>query len=136
MKNLSDLVKSWIRKADNDILNAEIILTSEKTYKPYDTVCFHCQQATEKYLKSFLIFNKLKFPKTHILEDLITICEKIDGSFGKYLDKVADLTDYAVEIRYPEQTYFPSLSETKTAFQIANEIRDFVLSKMQLDQDK
>lgn len=56
MKNdKNTLVKAWIRKADNDLRNAELVINSCVDDCPYDTVCFHCQQAVEKYLKAFLI---------------------------------------------------------------------------------
>ena len=44
----SQLVQLWLQKADNDLKNAEIILAAQTESLPFDTVCFHCQQATEK----------------------------------------------------------------------------------------
>ena len=38
--------------------SAEIILESGREPLPLDTVCFHCQQAVEKYLKGFLAYHK------------------------------------------------------------------------------
>jgi hypothetical protein len=40
-----DLARQWLAKAENDLLNADNNLKSEII--PYDTVCFHCQQAAE-----------------------------------------------------------------------------------------
>jgi HEPN domain-containing protein len=33
-----------------------------------DIACFHCQQAVEKYLKSFLLYRGQELIKTHNLE--------------------------------------------------------------------
>ena len=46
-----EIARQWLAKARNDILNADNNLNSELV--PYDTVCFHCQQAAEKMLKSY-----------------------------------------------------------------------------------
>jgi len=50
MKKRIDLVKLWIRKAENDLVAAEHLLTV-RPHTPYDTICFHAQQCAEKYLK-------------------------------------------------------------------------------------
>jgi len=47
-----EIAKQWAAKAANDLLNADNNLKSEII--PFDTVCFHCQQAAEKFLKAFL----------------------------------------------------------------------------------
>ena len=55
-----DLAKLWLAKAQNDLLNADNNLRS--TAIPYDTVCFHCQQAAEKILRVYFVSN-LASPK-------------------------------------------------------------------------
>ena len=51
------IAKQWVAKADNDLLDADNNLKSEKI--PYDTVCFHCQQAAEKILKAYLELTRI-----------------------------------------------------------------------------
>ncbi len=41
---------------------------------PYDTACFHAQQAVEKLLKGLLAFQDQAFPHTHNLEELLALC--------------------------------------------------------------
>ena len=59
-------IKQWIKRANEDLLvvdkltEFEIIATS--------SVCFHCQQAVEKYLKAFLISSGIDIKKTHNIE--------------------------------------------------------------------
>ena len=48
-----EYVLAWLKKADSDLKNAELVLSAADEHPPYDTVCFHCQQAVEKYLKHF-----------------------------------------------------------------------------------
>ncbi|MBF8278398.1 MAG: hypothetical protein HW390_3471 [Candidatus Brocadiaceae bacterium] len=50
--------KHWIAKAKNDLLNADNNLKADET--PFDTACFHCQQAAEKFLKAYSRANFLK----------------------------------------------------------------------------
>jgi HEPN domain-containing protein len=38
---------------------------------PADLVCFHCQQGAEKYLKGFLAWHAVPFPRTHDLAALL-----------------------------------------------------------------
>ena len=38
-------------------------------------------------------------------------------------------TDYAVEIRYPDDWYEPTIEETKLAYESALKIKSFVLKK-------
>ena len=37
------IAKQWLAKAKNDLLNADNNLKADNV--PFDTVCFHCQQA-------------------------------------------------------------------------------------------
>ena len=66
---------------------------------PY-TICFHAQQAVEKYLKAFLSFHNKEVPKTHNLRDLISKCGQIDSSLNNLLSLTDSLQIFAVEIRY------------------------------------
>jgi hypothetical protein len=46
MKDRLALARGWFRKADSDLTDARRTAASEG---PYDTACFHAQQAVEKY---------------------------------------------------------------------------------------
>ena len=67
-----EIARQWLAKANNDLLNADNNLKSERI--PFDTVCFHCQQAAEKMLKAFLVANGQPYPFTH---DLLAILERV-----------------------------------------------------------
>ncbi|MBC8525938.1 MAG: HEPN domain-containing protein [Candidatus Cloacimonetes bacterium] len=66
---MNKLVEEWIHKAENDFLDAENNLKSQQI--PTDTVCFHCQQVAEKYLKAYLISRNKSFPQIHNLIHLM-----------------------------------------------------------------
>jgi HEPN domain-containing protein len=61
MKKKIELVKMWMRKADNDLKTAKDELNTEEPAT--DTICFHAQQCAEKYLKAFLIYHEIEFEK-------------------------------------------------------------------------
>lgn len=128
MKTKRELINSWIDKAEKDLLSAEHELSFPDAVT--ETVCFHCQQAVEKYLKAYLVFLGLTFTKTHEIGELITKCENKDRGISALKEEADKLTDYAIEIRYPEELVEPTIEEAKEAFEMAKKIRDFVLYKI------
>src|SRR5271156_4269630 len=89
----------WVHKAEADWEVAHK-LAGEKPL-PRDIVCFHCQQAAEKYLKALLQESGLKVPKTHELADIVDLLLSIDTSLARLRRKADWLTQYAVDYRYP-----------------------------------
>lgn len=63
---------AWLRKADHDLLNIENNLAAKDI--PWDTVCFHAQQAVEKILKAFLSYHGCDLSRTHDLVALLAQC--------------------------------------------------------------
>lgn len=125
---IKDLVNKWINKAEKDLLTAERELSFEDPIT--DTICFHCQQTVEKYLKAFLVYHQTYFTKTHRIIDLLELCATIDSSFKDELEDADNLTDYAVEIRYPDVWLEPGIEDAKEAFEIAKKVKEFVLNKI------
>lgn len=62
MSDEIDLARGWLAKAVSDIHTARLLVTSSG---PYDTACFHAQQAIEKALKGFLALHRQPIPRTH-----------------------------------------------------------------------
>ena len=123
-KNRADLVRGWLEKARRDLQTA---VNEMKAAKPFtDIVCFHAQQAAEKYLKAYLIWQEMEFPRTHALEDLVLLAAQKEPDFLDLQERAASLTPYAVETRYPEFEE-PLLDDAKEAVEIAEKVRDFVL---------
>lgn len=47
---------------------------------------------------------------------------------------MGNLSDYAVEVRYPDVFYMPSRVEAEESIAIANIIKDFVFRKLDIDE--
>jgi len=126
MDKISECGK-WIKFAEDDY-EAAILLSSN--LKPLlEITCFHCQQCAEKYLKAFIVKNIGEIKKTHNLEELCKICSLIDADFVNIKEFCIDLTDYAVETRYPYQFEIDYL-DMKKALEDMNAIRNFMRAKI------
>ena len=122
------LVDEWIKKADDDLGVA--ILTLEHGPKYIDAICFHSQQAVEKYLKGYLVFLDVKFRKTHNLGYLLDLIADSTPLADDIYDMAEKLEDYAVEVRYPDSGQNPTLDEAREAVEIAKMFRNMVVGKM------
>jgi HEPN domain-containing protein len=102
MSEVNKIIKEWIDKADHDLGSAKLIYLHIPDY--FDTIAFHCQQATEKYLKSILAHHEIEFQRTHNLVYLLDLLsQKMDIPKDIY-NKAIMLNGFSVQIRYPDNT--------------------------------
>ena len=59
-------VQEWIAKAEEDFLTAKALMRRRKRPLP-NSVCFHCHQCAEKYLKSALAHRKKSIPIQNLI---------------------------------------------------------------------
>ena len=116
------LARGWFLKAESDLNTAKHMLESDG---PYDTVCFHAQQAVEKYLKGLLVFRGRPFPPTDNLEELQHLGEALPAWPVAGID-LAELSSYAVEVR-DDFEFWPDRQTARDAFRLAKEVRTRVL---------
>ena len=135
-----------MRKGTKEILDLveDNILTARKSVEAglYRSACFWAQQAIELALKAFLAENNvfdIYRHRTHNLRFLIEECRKIDDSF-RYLLEFGDInrvSSYAVQTRY--NVLFArevSREEAKEALELAEKVREFVLGKLNIDENR
>jgi HEPN domain-containing protein len=89
----------WVEIAEKDLLTAKTMIDIDTP--PLEIICYHCEQAAEKYLKAYLIYNDEPIAKTHDLVFLNKKCIKQDKDFEKITKECIRLTNYGVNIRYP-----------------------------------
>ena len=122
MKDRATLVQGLIRKGDSDLADARRTLVSEG---PYDTACFHAQQACEKYLKAYLAWHEQAIPRTHDLEELQRLCVGMESMPELSMLDLTELTAYAVELRYDAE-FWPPQPTAREAVLIAEKVRQVI----------
>ena len=124
------MVRKWGIKADHDFLTAQAVRRNESEEILTDTICFHCQQTIEKYLKALLVWKEIDFKKTHDLVYLQTLCVPFAPALRDF--NVRSLSRFGTDIRYPDDFIMPSIEETDYALGVADQIRGLIRNQLSL----
>lgn len=112
---------AWLAKAESDLLNIENNLAAGRV--PWDTVCFHAQQAAEKLLKAYLVYQGHTPTRTHDLVALLARCVAIDTGLAILENDCRSLTYYAVGSRYPDDLFEPEESDARAMLEAVHRIK-------------
>ena len=115
-------VKDWMTIADSDFDSAKILHEAPRKY--YEIICYHCAQAVEKYLKSYLVYHDILPEKTQDLIHLNRHCVNIDSIFQSINTKCGFLNRFANNIRYPHP-YETGDTDANFAIDAVEKIRNF-----------
>ena len=96
---MTRLTAEWVKKAEADFLAVRKLSVGRPVL--HDVVCFHGQQAAEKYLKALLQELGLIVPRTHNLVALLDVLAPHHASLRPLRRGLDFLTRYAVDTRYP-----------------------------------
>lgn len=111
--------QEWLKRAKSN-------LTRARQPKPEDVIwedlCFDAQQAAEKSIKAVLLFHGIQFRFVHDIAELLTLLENHSVILPETIKAAAELTNYAVETRYPGPTEPVTEEEFKQALQIAEAV--------------
>jgi HEPN domain-containing protein len=120
------VLRDWVLNAEHDLAMAAAGMKIPGD-PPTESVCFHAQQAAEKYLKALLICHGLDFPKTH---DLGKVAQLLPEGMAVPLsaEEQRRLTQYATVARYPGDYEEISLAEAKKAIALARKARRWARS--------
>ncbi len=121
-------VQRWLEKASNDLRTAETMLSVMPPVT--DTSCYHAQQCIEKALKACLTLAGRHVEKTHSLPRLVELCLMDVEAMARLADVAVELTDYAVQSRYPDDWREIPLEEAEKAVQKAKEAFAFIRSEL------
>jgi len=128
-KNNLILAHEWFAHADEDILSCEAII---KEGGGPSTVCFLSHLIAEKYLKGLLVASEKDLVKIHDLAKLANLLNKDFPAIDELTDGLLILNKYCIDARYPGASEGFSWKEAKEAFEIAKEVRNFVLKSIGL----
>ena len=114
----------WRLLAERDLSVADH-LTSTMTPLPAEIVAFHCQQATEKYLKGALVILGVEPPYIHDLDILCSIAINHRPSFGSISSLCTTINYFSVQPRY-DRSISLSEEDIHIVLQHTKVIKDFL----------
>ncbi len=125
------LVLSWMTKAQHDLASADVLAAADPPL--LDTAIYHCQQAAEKAVKSFLVFCDQEFDRVHDVEALVRAAINHNRTFSNWLDASTRLTPYATVYRYPHVAAEPTREQYDQAIADAKGVFETVLSLLPVE---
>lgn len=114
----NDWIHSWLERARSDINLGRTPLRA-KGVLPEDA-CYHAQQCVEKALKGLLTYLEIEYPRTHVIETLLDLLRVNQTDIPVNVDKAYELTQYAVQTRYPGDWEPVSKKEARRALDLAS----------------
>jgi HEPN domain-containing protein len=111
--------RNWVKKAEEDYL-AAVDLARRRKKQLHNSVCFHCQQCAEKYLKA-RIEAGLRILKSHDLESLLDTLLQVEPLWAALRPALQNMTDFAVDFRYPGNE--ANKEDAKTAIRDCKAVR-------------
>lgn len=124
----SEEAQEWLRVAVSDLRMAALAL--EATPPLIGGALYHCQQAAEKSLKAFLVWREVRYPLTHNLGELLSLCAPLDGSLEADVLPAVKLTEFATLFRYPADVEEPTLDEAREWLALARCVNESVSRRL------
>ena len=121
----------WFAKAETNLTSARLLLAANG---PAETMGFLAQQAAEKYLKGYLVWQGVPFRKIHDLLELLNACRTIDPAFTMLQAECAALNPLSVRVRYPGFSWEFTIEDAEDALTRAERIRALVRQRLGLVQ--
>jgi HEPN domain-containing protein len=118
--------KSWIDRAKSSY---ELSKANISTIIYFEDLCYQAQQAVEKSLKGFLIYFDIEPEFTHNIGRLLAELEKY-VEIPDTIREAMDLSNYAVQTRYPGEYDEITKDEYGNCLRIAKNCLDWVESKI------
>jgi HEPN domain-containing protein len=98
----------------------------------HSSICFHCQQMAEKYLKALAIERRLAVPRTHDCRALVLLVAPTDPTLSRFQRAADNLSGFAVQPRYPFPRRVPDASRSRSAWSAAERLRAAVRRRLGL----
>jgi HEPN domain-containing protein len=95
---LPEIAKEWLEKAEEDYGFA---CANIEDTNYFAQICFHFQQAAEKYLNAFIVAKQLEFRAVHNLLELLKICRQKEPGIEELQEPCLFLNPFYIDTRYP-----------------------------------
>jgi HEPN domain-containing protein len=118
--------EEWIERAKSslELAQAKII-----RYIYYEDLCYQSQQAAEKALKGLLIYYGIEPEFTHNIEILLKEIKKFTD-IPENIKEAAQLTNYAIQTRYPGEYDEITKEEYEKSIIIAKDCLHWIENKI------
>jgi len=120
--------RRWLRFATEDLEVAEAV-AKDPELTPR-AACLHAQQAGEKAIKAALVASGVNFPRIHNLNALRNLLPAGWSVKGEQPD-LAELSEWAVEARYPADLPAATREDAQRAVRQAREIHESVVADLE-----
>lgn len=117
----------WFRTAEEDLEAAEALLHDDSFIPRH--VCGLSQQAAEKAIKGLLTAAQTPFPSRHDLDALRNLLPEDSITKREHPD-LAELTEWAVEARYPGDWQEATVEDAQRAARQARAVFESALSDL------
>ena len=124
--------KSWLERAKSSFELSKATI-HKNIY--LEDLCYQVQQSVEKAFKGLLIYYGVEPEFTHNIGVLLFELEKHTEITVNIKDAM-DLTNYAVQTRYPGSYDYVTKEEYDRALKIAEECLDWVENKIKEEKNK
>ena len=131
--SMNPLTLELVQKAEGDYASVKLHLQHLSTPGFLDITCFHAQQCIEKYLKAWLQEANIRAPRTHDLNQLLTLIAPSHPEWRKWQRDFEAFGKYAVDGRYP--AYFATAADVEHATRSCEAVRDAIRSVLGLSAD-
>jgi HEPN domain-containing protein len=130
-KEKEEYLRNWVFRAREDIAVIDRLFETDPVFYS-STICFHAQQAVEKFLKALLVYHNVDFPRTHDVDFLLIECKKIDSKNFEF--DLGSLSDFGVNVRYPDDFYVPDKDEAIGYRDVAHAIQGEVEKRIKFSK--
>ncbi|MDR2716556.1 MAG: HEPN domain-containing protein [Treponema sp.] len=118
--------EEWIERAKGSLELAQVKITR---HIYYEDLCYQSQQAAEKALKGLLIYYGVEPAFTHNIEILLKEIKKFTD-IPENIKEAAQLTNYAVQTRYPGEYDEITKEEYEESIKIAKNCLHWIENKI------
>lgn len=120
----------WIEKAQHHHATS---LLNDRHGGWRDTTCYFAHQTVELAMKGFLVAQEVRFPRVHVLPQLLTLCARHDPDFQQFAEGCVVLNRYYIEEKYPlDIPVDHTEADVEEAIRASGEILDFIKQKLSL----
>ncbi|MFH0703055.1 MAG: HEPN domain-containing protein [bacterium] len=116
----------WLKRAKSNLSRGKECDNLDLREVFIEDLCFDLQQSTEKSFKALLLYKGIDFPKTHSISRLINLLKKYSIKVPDNVVDSAELTQYSVETRYPDNYRKVTKEEYEEAVELAETVYNWV----------